>query len=121
MACRYTGDNAYYFLIGVSGRFSIQKLVDNGTPVELATAPNARAINPGRATNTIQAICIGGQNGTSVNLTLIVNGSIVRTVTDSDAPILSGGAGIAVAGQPGLVVEFEDFEFAEFIDDQASG
>lgn len=45
-----------------------------------------------------------------------VNGTVVDSVVDEDAPILRGIAGLGVTGQPGLVVEFEDFTYAEFVE-----
>ena len=111
VTCRYTGADGYYFLIGSSGRWSIQKLVGDEAPVELASAPNDVAIRPGvGAPNLIEATCIGGAE---VTLTLTVNGNQVVSLVDDVSPIVSGGGGVAVVGQAGLVVEFEDFEFTE--------
>jgi hypothetical protein len=63
---------------------------------------------------------VGGQAGTPATLTLFVNGVLVETVTDED-PILSGTGGIAVTGQPGLVVDFDDFEIVELFPEAGAG
>ena len=125
LTCRYTGADGYYFLIGTSGRWEIQKLVAGGEPTVLASAPGDVAIRPGvGASNTLVATCIGGSGGTPATLTFTVNGKQIASVVDDQSPIVAGGGGIAVVGQSGLVVEFEDFEFAEltFVDlDEPSG
>lgn len=119
VSCRYTGADGYYFLIGPATNYSIQKLTDTTVLEELARGDANVAIRRGvGATNEIQGTCVGGSDG--VTLTLTVNGTVVDSVVDPDSPILTGVGGLGVTGQPGLVVEFEDFEFAEF-DDQASG
>ncbi|MGH2590094.1 MAG: hypothetical protein ACRDGW_04780, partial [Actinomycetota bacterium] len=113
VTCRYTGQDGYYLLIGSDGRFAIEKLVAGAEPEFLSNGENV-AIRPGRASNLVEARCVGGQDGTPATLTLIVNDQVVETVTDDD-PILEGVGGMAVTGQPGLVVDFDDFEFAEFV------
>lgn len=111
VTCRYTGQDGYYFLISSSGRFAIEKLVGGTEPEFLSNGENV-AIRPGRASNLVEARCVGGQDGSPATLTLVVNDQVVETITD-DAPILDGVGGVAVTGQPGLVVDFDDFEFAE--------
>jgi serine/threonine-protein kinase len=116
VTCRYTGADGYYFLISTSGRYAIEKLVGGVDPVFLtdAGAKNV-AIRQGRdAENRVEAECVGGQDGTPASLSLIVNDVLVETVTDED-PILAGTGGIAVTGQPGLVVDFDDFELGELV------
>jgi len=113
VTCRYTGQDGYYFLIGSDGRFAIEKLVAGAEPEFLSNGENV-AIRPGRASNLVEARCVGGQDGSPATLTLVVNDQVVETVTDDD-PILEGVGGIAVTGQPGLVVDFDNFEFAEFV------
>jgi tRNA A-37 threonylcarbamoyl transferase component Bud32 len=113
VTCRYTGQDGYYFLIGSDGRFAIEKLVAGGLPEFLSDGENV-AIRPGRASNLVEARCVGGADGSPATLSLIVNDQVVETVTDDD-PILEGVGGVAITGQPGLVVDFDDFEFAEIL------
>jgi len=118
VSCRYTGADGYYFLIGAATNYSIQKLTDTTVLVELARGSSSVAIRRGvGAVNEIQGTCIDGPEG--VTLTLIVNGTVVDSVVDSDTPIPTGVGGLGVTGQPGLVVDFEDFGFAGL--EQASG
>jgi hypothetical protein len=114
VTCRYTGQDGYYLLIGSDGRFAVEKLVSGAEPEFLSSGENLAAIRPGRASNLIEGTCVGGQGGTPATITLIVNDTVVATVTD-DEPITDGVGGIAVTGQPGLVVDFDDFEFAEIL------
>ena len=120
VTCRYTGEDGYYFLISSSGRYVIEKLVGGGEPVFLTEdgAENI-AIRPGRnAVNVVAARCVGGEGGGPTTLTLIVNDTVIETITDDD-PIASGTGGIAVTGQSGLVVDFDNFEFGEFLAPEA--
>jgi hypothetical protein len=61
---------------------------------------------------------VGGEGGGPTTLTLIVNDTVIETITDDD-PIASGTGGIAVTGQSGLVVDFDNFEFGEFLAPEA--
>lgn len=122
VTCRYTGADGYYLLISTSGRYVIEKLVGGGEPVFLTDAgAKSVAIRQGRnAENRVEAECVGGQDGTPATLSLFVNDVLVETVTDED-PILSGTGGIAVTGQSGLVVDFDDFELVELIPEAGAG
>jgi hypothetical protein len=122
VTCRYTGEDGYYLLISTSGRYVIEKLVGGGQP-EFLTPDGAQsvAIRQGRnAENRLEAECVGGQDGTPATISLFVNGVLVDTITDED-PILSGTGGIAVTGQPGLVVDFDDFEIVELFPEAEAG
>lgn len=55
-----------------------------------------------------------------MTLTLRVNGQPVGTATDTEAQIPSGGVGIYADGQPGLVIEFDEFVFEELAFPSAS-
>jgi protein kinase-like protein len=114
VVCRYTGQDGYYFLISTSGRYAIEKLVGGVDPIFLTEAgAKSVAIRQGPdSENRVEAQCLGGESGTPTTLKLIVNDVVVDTITDED-PILSGTGGIAVTGQPGLVVDFDDFELGE--------
>jgi hypothetical protein len=120
VTCRYTGEDGYYFLISSSGRYVIEKLVGGSDPIFLTEAgADNIAIRPGRnASNVVAARCVGGEGGGPTTLTLIVNDTVIETITDDD-PIASGTGGIAVTGQSGLVVDFDNFEFGEFLAPEA--
>jgi hypothetical protein len=107
-------------LISSSGRYVIEKLVGGSDPIFLTEAgADNIAIRPGRnASNVVAARCVGGEGGGPTTLTLIVNDTVIETITDDD-PIASGTGGIAVTGQSGLVVDFDNFEFGEFLAPEA--
>lgn len=80
MTCRYTGEDGYYFLISSSGRYVIEKLVGGGEPDFLTEeGVESIAIRPGR-------------NAVNVVAALIVNDTLIETITDDD-PIASGTGG----------------------------
>ncbi|MEX2204114.1 MAG: serine/threonine-protein kinase [Actinomycetota bacterium] len=122
ITCRYTGADGYYFLISTSGRYAIEKLVGGVDPIFLTDAgAKSVAIRQGPdSENRVEAECVGGEDGTPTSLSLIVNDVLVETITDDD-PILAGTGGIAVTGQPGLVVDFDDFELGELVPQAQAG
>jgi len=122
VTCRYTGADGYYFLISTSGRYAIEKLVGGVDPIFLTdVGAKSVAIRQGPdSENRVEAECVGGDDGTPTSLSLIVNDVLVETVTDED-PILAGTGGIAVTGQPGLVVDFDDFELGELVPEADAG
>lgn len=107
--CRYQDDkNFYLFLISGDGFYSIGKYQSGVDRVTYLTEDGQFAqsdqINQGAATNQIQANCIGDE------LSLVVNGYPLLTVTDSE--FASGDIGIAVSSlQKGTVeVDFDDLK-----------
>ena len=81
--CRYQADNNYYsFDISADGYYCIEKSI-NGNVTVLVAPTQSSYINQGvNAVNLIHIECIGS------NLSLSVNGHVLRTVTDTT---FSGG------------------------------
>jgi serine/threonine protein kinase len=112
LACYVNEDSNYYLVIGSDGRWQIQKISQIGDGFDVLDRGRG-AFADGEATYEIEALCRGGQDGTPVTLTLSVNGQPVGTATDTEAPIPSGAVGIYADGQPGLVIEFDEFVFED--------
>ncbi|MBN1260989.1 MAG: hypothetical protein JXB35_09945 [Anaerolineae bacterium] len=91
--CRQQSEENYYlFAISADGYYLILK-VENGLPMPLAGPALSEAINPGRATNQIEARCDG------TILTLNINNSLF--VSRADATFSRGAIAVftdAVAG-----------------------
>jgi serine/threonine-protein kinase len=113
LACYVNEDSNYYLVIGSDGRWEIQKLSEFGEEFDVLNGGRKPAFADGEATYEIDALCRGGQDGTPVTLTLSVNGQPVGTAIDRDTPIPPGAVGIYADGQPGLVIEFDEFVFEE--------
>jgi serine/threonine-protein kinase len=113
VSCRQTGTSAYYTLIGVSGRWEVQRLVPDGTLSVLAQGQDV-AIAPGEAENVMEVRCFDLPDGSATAIQLLVNGKLVgEAIDDAGDRIASGTAGVAVVGQPGFVTEFDDFQVSE--------
>ena len=103
--CRYQDENNFYSLLITSDQyFAILKEKD-GREVKLGSAEwkQSSAIQPGNAANHIQAKCLGDR------LSLVVNGTLLLAVQDSD--FLRGDVGL-VAGTyetPGTDILFDHF------------
>ena len=105
--CRYQDENNFYlFLISGDGYYAIGKYIGGENRVVYLTEDGqfqqSDRINQGAATNQIQAACVGSE------LSLIVNGEPLVTV--SDTSFVSGDIGLAVSAlqQGTIVVEFDD-------------
>ena len=64
------------------------------------------------STNELQAVCTGGKGRQAVHLELWVNGEKVVEATDTDAPLPTGGVGLAVTTYQttrASVAEFDNF------------
>ena len=112
VSCRQTGTSAYYTLIGVSGRWQIQKLGTDGSFAVLEAGEDV-AIAPGEATNVMEVRCFEAPDGAPTVVQLLVNGKLLGQAVDTSDRITSGAAGVAIAGQPGFVAEFEDFQVSD--------
>jgi hypothetical protein len=104
IACRTGGGtNSYYFVIGSTGGWAIEKSVPGGQP-QLAFGTDQFIRKGDNAPNDIKGTCVGGTNGTPVTLTLVVNGHLIRKVQDTPGVDVSGDtAGVYPAGTIGLV------------------
>lgn len=107
--CRYQSpDNYYLFLISGDGHYAIGKFQSGRDEIEYLTGEGmytpSEAINPGLATNDLEARCIGNQ------LSFLVNGVQVDSVSDPTFVIGDIGLG-ASTFQPGTaVIEFDHFQ-----------
>lgn len=106
--CRYQNEqNFYVFLISGDGYYAIGKYSSDRPTITYLTERGeyqpSDVINQGLATNQIQASCIGNE------LSLMVNGIPLISVTDPTFVI--GDVGLAVSTlEPGTaVVEFDNF------------
>src|SRR5262249_40209616 len=108
VVCR-AGNNAtgYYFAVSAASEWAIVKIDGSENPPFLDQGTDT-AIKPGRQENEIRADCVGGEQG--VILTMFVNGTKIRQVTDTDSPYVTGTIGLMTVGKGGLVVGFDDIE-----------
>ena len=109
--CRYQGSTDYYLLAIASGRrYNVVKYVD-GEPQSLQGGfRTSNAVRPGGATNEVEATCEGSD---TVDLTLVVNGTRVARVSDSDSPHNGGTVGLRVGTiEPPVSIQFENFVMA---------
>lgn len=103
VVCRFLDlDNYYELKITGDGFYVIYK-TQNGRLTELAAWDYSENIKTNPQQNQIQAICDGER------LALSVNGTLLAEATDDALPF--GGVGVLTAsyGQPGVVVEFDNF------------
>ena len=106
--CRYQGSRDYYLLAIASGRrYNIVKYVD-GDPQSLQGGfRTSNAVRTGSATNQVEATCEGSD---AVDLTLVVNGTRIARVTDTDSPLTDGTVGLRVGTiEPPVRIQFQNF------------
>jgi WD40 repeat protein len=108
LICQYTDDGWYEFRVSNAGLYSIDAYDPSNTSnqgyMELAAGGSA-AIKSGQSTNTYTAICSGSE------LSLIINGALVNTVSDTSYQYSEGNVGIGISS-PNLLpvdVSFESF------------
>jgi hypothetical protein len=106
--CRYQNEqNFYVFLISGDGYYTIGKYSSSSPTVTYLTDRGeyqfSEAINQGLATNQIQASCAGNE------LSLMVNGIPLVTVTDPTFVIGDVGLAVSTLEQGTAVVEFSNF------------
>jgi serine/threonine protein kinase len=112
LACRASPAGAYYFIVGSTGGWSIQKRIgDQQNARVLVDSTEVPTPVPIRDENEISAECTGSAK---TSLTLTVNGVELPPFVDRDDPLPAGFAGMAVAGptvfEPdGLAIAFEGF------------
>ncbi len=105
--CRYQNpENFYVFLISGDGHYAIGKYQRGSPQVEYLTGEGqyvfSEVINQGESTNEIRASCVGNE------LSLMVNGVPLETVSDPTFVIGDIGLG-ASSFQPGTaVIEFDN-------------
>ncbi len=119
LACRTGGGTvSYYFVVGSTGGWAIEKSDGVNQPV-LANGTDPIIKKGNNAPNEIRGDCVGGADGGTVALTLSVNGKQIGTTTDTpdaqvpgDSPgtIASGTVGLVSVGNKGLEVHFDDFQ-----------
>jgi len=125
LTCRASQAGAYYFIVGTTGGWSIQKRVGaRQNPKILVDSSQEPTPVPIRDVNDVKVECTGSDTTT---LLLTVNGVELPPVTDDQDPLLAGFAGMAVAGptvfEPdGLAIAFDDFTVFDLSNlDQPSG
>ena len=125
LTCRASRAGAYYFVVGTTGGWSIQKRVgERQNPQILADSSQVPTPVPIRDANDVRAECTGSDTTT---LRLTVNGVALPPVKDDQDPLPAGFAGMAVAGptvfEPdGLAIGFDDFTVFDLSNlDQPSG
>jgi hypothetical protein len=108
LICRFSDSGWYEFAFSNGGSYSIKAFDSAGTVSVLANGP-AAVIKTGKATNVITALCIDNE------LTLLINGTPVETITESDYNFTEGKIGIGVASPQGLPVDvqFESLTVSE--------
>lgn len=113
VTCRSSDRGAYYFIVGTSGGWSIQKLPEGrSTPRTLLDSSDDPIAVPIRRVNRIVAECTGPDGG-PVSLFLSVNGVELPRVVDAERVLPAGTVGLTVAGPTeadpaGLAVAFDD-------------
>lgn len=112
LICRYSDAGWYEFVLSNDGTYTIyavdqQGLVNQGYN-NIANGGSSR-IRTGRQTNTYTASCNGNA------LTLMINGTEVRTITDDRFRFVEGRIGLGVSAMQKLPVsvEFESLKISE--------
>jgi hypothetical protein len=105
--CRYQSvENFYVFLISGDGYYAIGKYQSGSNQVTYLSGDGqyqfSEAINQGVATNQIRASCVGNE------LSLIVNGLPVTSVTDPTFVTGDVGLGVSTFELGTIVVEFDN-------------
>jgi hypothetical protein len=105
--CRYQSvENFYVFLISGDGYYAIGKYQSGSNQVTYLSGEGqyqfSDAINQGVATNQIRASCVGNE------LTLVVNGLPLASVTDPTFVTGDIGLGVSTFELGTIVVEFEN-------------
>lgn len=105
LVCRYSPGSGYYaFLVSSDGYYAILKNINGSrTFISSDSFELTDAIVAGENRNHIQAVCEGPA------LALIINGVLVKQITDTD--LTTGQAGI-IAGslqEPGTDMRFDNF------------
>lgn len=107
LICRYqSSDNFYIFLISSDGYYAIGKYQSGGNQIEYLTGEGeyvaSEAINQGQAQNSMRASCMGNE------LSLMVNGELLESVTDPTFVSGDIGVGASTFESGELVVEFDN-------------
>jgi len=125
LTCRASQAGAYYFIVGTTGGWSIQKRVGERANAQiLVDSSQVPTPVPIRDENDLEVECTGS-NRTTLRLT--VNGVALPPFVDREDPLPAGFPGMAVAGptvfEPdGLAIAFEDFRVDDLSNpDQLSG
>jgi len=106
LVCRYLDENNYYsFLVSSDGYYGIAKMYQgNYSLLDSQAMQYSELINQGNAQNLLHVVC------SADDLSLYVNGSHLKTVSDGD---LTGGRNGFLVGSfengGELVVAFDDF------------
>jgi WD40 repeat protein len=102
LVCQYSDSGWYEFSVSNAGLYSINAYDPNVAAqqgyTQLASGGSA-AIKPGKTTNTYTAVCNGSE------LTLLVNDTLVKTVTDTKFNFAEGEIGIGVSSPDLLPVD----------------
>ncbi len=104
LICRYSDIGWYEFVVSNSGTYTIYAVDINGIVRqgynELKTGGSA-AIKTGQVTNVYTAVCKDGE------LSLFVNQTLVRTITDTEFNFAQGKIGLAVSSPRKLPVNVD--------------
>jgi hypothetical protein len=98
--CRSSNSGWYEFSFSNGGTYSITAYDSSGNGKELASGGSA-AIKPGKVTNSVTALCVGNE------LSLLINDSLVKTVTDTEFNFTEGTIGIGVSSPQLLPVDVQ--------------
>lgn len=103
LICRYSDQGWYEFNVAMDGTYNIYRYDSTLGDYVALYSGGSTAINIGKDTNEIVAVCIGNQ------LTLVVNDTTVRTVTDKN--LKSGKVGLSLSSfdSTPIVGEFDYF------------
>ncbi|MCU0487405.1 MAG: S1C family serine protease [Anaerolineales bacterium] len=103
LICRYSDQGWYEFNVAMDGTYNIYRYDTTLGDYVALYSGGSTAINIGKDTNEIVAVCIGNQ------LTLVVNDTTVRTVTDKN--LKSGKIGLSLSSYNStpIVGEFDYF------------
>ena len=110
--CRYQNENNYYvFLISGDGYYAIGKFQTGLNEIQYLSGQGeyqfSEVIRQGNVENDIQVECVGNE------LTLVVNGVRLETVTDDSFPTGNIGMGVTTFQEGGAVVQFDNVEVYE--------
>jgi hypothetical protein len=104
--CRYNSDtnDFYFFIISSDGYYGIGKYIAGSQElIDMDALLPSDTIHQGNTTNHIRATCLGDQ------LTLHINGRLVKEVQDSTLSSGSVGVMAGTYAQPGTDILFDNF------------
>jgi hypothetical protein len=104
LICRREGNTWYEYSVSSGGKWNLDRYNDNSV---IPIWEGATKVNSGQEPNDYAMSCIGNE------ISLRVNGTVVRTLTDNNLTEGQVGFNISSVGKKPVKIELKDFEVAE--------